>query len=273
MNKISISQLNPITDDEVAATVSRQTKNELAEYITMTSPESAPEAGRSPWRRRLLVGLPLAAAVTATAVVVLSSGGVGPQRAEAAALSFQHEGDYLVVKVKDPVADPARYRKEFADRGLDIDLQLQAANPNKAGAVLFLEDGDDPAGRIETVEGPCGTVVCGIAVKVPVNYKLHARIVFGRTAKPGEMYETGEGDKPGEGIGLPNIHGRQVSEVVAILKARNVKIEYRYEYRGTDKPYPNGIPADRVQPNWYVHNGVPGTEGQIILFVGPEPRG
>lgn len=276
MNDVSITQLNPLSDEEAAMMVSRQTKDDLAERITMTSPE----ASRSPWQRHLLVGLPVAAAVTATAVVALSSGGT--QRAEAAALSFQHEGGYLVVKVKDPVADPARYRKEFADRGLDIDLQLQAASPGKAGTVLFLEDGDDPAGRIKTVEGQCGTVVCGVAVKVPVNYKLHAKIVFGRTAKPGETYDTGDGDKPGEGIGLANIRNRKVSEVLAILKKRNVKIEYRYEPQGGGKQAPNGISgkpqsnvisADKVPPSWYVHDGLPGTEGQIILFVGPEPTG
>ncbi|GGO62662.1 hypothetical protein [Nonomuraea cavernae] len=268
MTKISIGRLNPVTDDEVAALVSRQSREELAEHITATTPEPTP---RSWWRRRLLVGLPLAAAMAA-AVVAVSSGWVGPQRAEAAALSFQREGGYLIVRVQDPVADPERYQEEFRQQGMDIDLELAPTSPDRAGSVLFMEDGDDPAGRIETIEGPCGELACGVAVKVPVGYRAHASIVFGRAARPGEMYETGQGDEPGAGIGLPGIDKYTVAEAVAILRARNVPIEYRYSFLGSDRPYPNGVPADKVDPGWYVHDGLVGSENQAILFVGPEPE-
>lgn len=288
MNDISIKSLNPITEEEAAAMVSPQTKEDLAAHITMAAPEAA-RAARSPWRRRLLVSLPVAVAATA-AVVVLSSGGggVGTQPAEASALSFQREGGYLVVKIEDPVADPARYRKEFAERGLNIDLRLQATAPGKAGKLLFLEDQYDPAGEIKTVEGKCGATTCTVAVKVPVNYTKYASIVFGRAAGPGEMFETGDGDEPGAGIGIPGIQGRRVSDVVAVLAKRKAKIEYRYVSPADDRrpppnsivrgrevrpkgPYPDGVvPADKVQPDWYVHDGLPGSTGQIILFVGPE---
>ncbi|GAA3671911.1 hypothetical protein GCM10022224_040100 [Nonomuraea antimicrobica] len=230
MTRISVGRLNPVTDDEAAALVSTRTRDELAEHVMATTPALAP---RPRWRRRLLVGLPLVAAATAVAVAAFSSGWVGPQRAEAAALSFQREDGYLVVRVQDPNADPERYREEFRQRGMDIRLKLAPTSPDRAGRVLFLEDrADDPAGRIEAVEGSCGEHACSVAVKVPVGYRSYAGIVFGRAAEQGEMYDTGAGDEPGAGIGLPGIDRYTVAEAVAILRAN-----------------------------------------QAILFVGPEPEG
>ncbi|MFI7643077.1 hypothetical protein [Nonomuraea sp. NPDC049400] len=213
MTKISISRLNPVTDNEIAVLVSTGARDELVEHITA----AAPEASRSWWRRRLIVGIPLMGAAMAAAVMAFSSGWTGPQRAEAAALSFQQEGGYIVVRVQDPNADPERYREEFQQRGMDIDLKLAPTSPDKAGTVLFMEDGDDPAGRIEAVEGSCGERACSAVVKVPVGYRSHASIVFGRAAEQGEMYDTGPGDEPGEGIGLPGIDKYTVAEAVAIL--------------------------------------------------------
>ncbi|MFF0771031.1 hypothetical protein ACFYUK_19250 [Nonomuraea wenchangensis] len=270
MTKISISRLNPVTDSEIAVLVSTGARDELAEHITAAPPEPAP---RSWWRRRLIVGVPLMGVATAAAVAAFSSGWVGSQRAEAAVLSFQREDGYLVVRVQDPNADPGRYREEFRQRGMNIDLKLAPTSPEQAGKVLFMEDRDDPAGRIKAVEGSCGEHACSVAVKVPVGYRSYASIVFGRAAEHGEMYDTGPGDEPGEGIGLPGIDKYTVPEAVAILRARNVLIEYRYQYRGSDRPYPNGIPADKVDPDWYIHEGLRGTENQAILFVGPEPEG
>ncbi|WP_049556245.1 hypothetical protein [Nonomuraea sp. SBT364] len=269
MTRITVGRLNPVTDDEIARLVSTQSRDELAEHITGTVPEPEPRSRR---RRRLIVGIPLVGAVTAAAVVAFSSGWAGPQPAEAAALSFQREGGYLVVRVQDPEADPERYREEFRQRGLNINLKLAPTSPDKAGQVLFMEDGDDPAGRIEAVEGSCGEHACSVAVKVPENYRSYASIVFGRAAEQGEMYATGPGDEPGEGIGLPGIDDYTVTEAVAILRARGVAVEYRYQYRGSDQPYPHGIPADKVDPDWYVHEGLVGSENQAILFVGPEPN-
>ncbi|WUI01030.1 hypothetical protein OHR68_04195 [Spirillospora sp. NBC_00431] len=61
--------------------------------------------------------------------------------------------------------------------------------------------------------------------------------------------------------------------MLPILKARKLKVEYRYEYRASDLPYPGGVPADKVRPAWYVHDGSPGGPGTVILFVGPERLG
>ncbi|WP_433224163.1 hypothetical protein [Microtetraspora malaysiensis] len=278
---MNVERLNPISEEEAAAMVSRQTRDDLAERIMTTSPDEAPAPVRhGRWGRRLLVGVPLAAAVAAAGVVVLSAAGpdqkvgsvsVGPHRADAAVLSFRKEDGYLVVTVKDPVADPARYRKEFAAHGLDIELDLRPVSPRNAGTVIFLED--QGASRIEVIQakGECGVEICSVGVKVPVDYKGYAHIVFGRAARPGETYDTSEGDRPGEGVGLPEVPGRTVAEAWDVLTQRKITgVEYRYEFRGSDRPYPNGLSRDQVKPEWYVHDAVAGSEGQVILFVGPE---
>lgn len=278
---MNIERLNPISEEEVTAMVSRQTRDDLAERIMMTTPDDPPRAPRH-GRRRLLVGIPLAVTAAAAAVVVTSVAGpgqrvgplpVGPDRAEAAALSFQREGGYLIVTVKDPIADPERYRREFAAHGLDIDLRLAPVSPRKAGTVIFMETPE--GGDLETILAPgrCGSEVCGVGVKVPVDYSGHASIVFGRAARLGEKYDVGEGDAPGEGVDLPGISGRTVAEAWAVLKERNITdVLYRYEFRGSDRPYPHGLRRDQVKPEWYVHDAVAGTGDRMILFVGPEKR-
>jgi hypothetical protein len=228
----------------------------------------------------------VAVAAVAVTVVGVSTHGTGrpavtavpaPPKAsnvpnvQAAALSFTRTGKYLTVKVKDPVADPARYEKEFAAHGLNVDLRLEPSSAREVGSVIFLED--DGGGRVKTITAPghCGSKTCPVGIKIPLTYKAFVRVVFGRTARPGEHYNTGPGDTPGEGVGLSNVKNRTVADVLAEAKRRHIGgIEYRYEYHGSDKPYPYGVPADKVRSDWYVHDAVAGEGGQVILFVGPE---
>ncbi|MFB9839181.1 hypothetical protein ACFFNX_44255, partial [Actinoallomurus acaciae] len=225
-----------------------------------------------------LVAAAVVAAATGAVVSTRDSGRPGvtvvpaPPNVRAAALSFTRTGGYLTVRVKDPVADPARYKKEFAAHGLNVDLRLEPASAKSAGTVLFLED--DGSGRVKMITAPghCGSDTCGVGIRIPLTYKAFVRVVFGRTARPGEHYDTGPGDTPGEGVGLSDVTGRTVADVLAEAKRKHIGgIEYRYEHNGTDQPYPNGIPADKVRSDWYVHDAAAGDSGQVILFVGPEP--
>ena len=239
-------------------------------------------------RRPLLVaaGGLAAAAVAVTAVVgsTRDSGrpegtvppapprtvGPAPRSVQAAALTFTRQGRYLTVKVKDPAADPARYKKEFAAHGLDVDLQLAPSSPREVGSPVFIED--DGGGGVKTVTAPghCGTKTCPVGIRIPLGYKGFVRVVFGRTALPGEHYNTGPGDTPGEGVGLSDVKNRTVADVLAEAKRKHIgDISYRYEDHGSDKPYPNGVPADKVQSDWYVHDAVAGTGNEVIIFVGP----
>jgi hypothetical protein len=189
-----------------------------------------------------------------------------------AALTFTRKGGYLIVRVKDPVADPARYKREFAAHGLDVDLQLAPSSRREAGSVTFLEDDGGSGVKMITAPGHCGTRSCDVGIKIPLRYKGFVRVVFGRTALPGEHYNIGPGDTPGEGVGLSDVKNRTVADVLAEANRKHIgNISYRYEDHGTDQPYPMGVPADKVQSNWYVHDAVAGAGSQVIIFVGPRP--
>ena len=274
-----VAALKPVALDEPPLHTDMDTR-----IAAIVGTPRAPRAARTrrPSRRPLaLIGA--GAVATAAAVVALAAGRGGhdgtptppePPRIQVAALSFTEKGGYLTVRVKDPVADPARYKKEFAAHGLDVELSLAPVSPKKAGTVVFLEDDGD--GRVKTITAPgrCGTVTCGVGVRIPLRYKAHVKVVFGQAARQGQHYDIGPGDTPGEGVGLSDVRGRRVADVLAEARRRHIGgIEYRYEHNGTDRPYPMGVPADKVRSDWYVHNALAGTHGSVVLFVGPEPTG
>ncbi|GLY77033.1 hypothetical protein [Actinoallomurus iriomotensis] len=257
----------------------------------VATPRSAP-AARGTARRPLWPAVAGGVAVAAVAVTVV---GVSTHRSgrpeatvvpappkaskvpnvQAAALSFTRTGRYLTVKVKDPVADPARYEEEFAAHGLNVDLQLAPTSPKKAGEVLFVED--DGGGRVKMITAPghCGSDTCGVGIKIPLTYKAFVRVIFGRMPGPGEHYNTGPGDTPGEGVGLSNVRGRTVADVLAEARRKHIgDIGYRWQptsaaEEGDKQPYPMGIPADKVKGDWRVYDAVAGVGGEVLLFVHP----
>jgi hypothetical protein len=188
-----IRRLATATDEKVAGMVSPQTRNDLADQIMRTGVEPGPARQR---RRVLFVGAPLAAAAVTAAVVaasVVSSGspGVkdhpGPVRAEPAALTFSTQGGYLVVKVKDPLADPARYNREFAAHGMNIDLKLVPASPTVVGTVVMSELPQSV--KFIPAKGKCfSDGACPVGVRIPLSFHGSGVLVFGRAARPGEPY-------------------------------------------------------------------------------------
>jgi len=292
-----------MTNDRVVAALKPAVLDDLPEgdvdariAAIVATPRSA-RTKRGTVRRPLLVatGGVVAAAVAVTAAVIVSARDPGrpgstvvptppnkvvptPRRVQAAALSFARHGGYLTVMVKDPVADPARYKKEFAAHGLNVDLKLEPTSRRETGSVIF-EGGDGSAGgpkvTMVTAPGHCGTRTCYVGIKIPLAYKGFLRVVFGRTALPGEHYNTGPGDIPGEGVGLSNVKNRTVADVLAEAKRKHIgNIEYRWQPTGPDEqgdrqPYPMGIPADKVKGDWRVYDAVAGTGDDVIIFVHP----
>ncbi|MEV5754070.1 hypothetical protein AB0L00_40180 [Actinoallomurus sp. NPDC052308] len=280
-----IGRLAPVTDEEAAHMVSPRTKSDLAERIMSTA---VPERRPARRRRALVIGLPLAAAGVAASVVAASvlSGSPSPQRQtpqavrsvspkiQLAALTFSTQGRYLIVKVKDPLADPARYRKEFAAHGMNIDLRLVPVSPSIVGTVVMSES-EGNAVKVISARGKCrtgGGGDCPVGLKIPIDYKAHSMEVFGRAARPGEHYDsTAPVDAPGEMMHGLSFRGRTVAEVLAMLKKRHVTVpQYRYlAANGDNRPYQNGVPPAKVKPGWFVHDADPWAQGQVLLFVGP----
>lgn len=176
--------------------------------------------------------------------------------------------------MKDPLADPARYRQEFAAHGMNIDLRLVPVSPSIVGTVVMSEPKGD-AIKMISAPGKCrtgGGGACPVGLKIPLDYKAHSMEVFGRAARPGEHYSSSApADAPGEVMHGLSYRGRTVAEVLAMLKKRHVTVpQWRYEdATGDNRPYQHGVPPAKVKPGWYVHDASPWALNQVMLFVGP----
>lgn len=262
---------------------------DLARQIMSTPPGEPAAAVKPPApvrrplsRRRLLLGLPVAAALAVALLVATSLGRpgqhvgpfrLGPPGASAAALSFTRHGGYLDVIVRNPVADPATYRAEFAAHHLRITLQLVPASPSVVGTLVYGGTSSGSGGITTiTARGRCwtggGGNVCPVGVRVPAGYRGTADFAFGRAARPGEQYETtGLVTAPGEAMHGLRYQGRTVAAVLAMLSPRHVSVP-RYRYLSgngvTCRPLPSRIPG-----TWRVYQADPWAAHQVVLFVGP----
>ena len=274
-----VTRISPVTDDEAARMVRPDTLADLAEQITASPPGAAPgrlaaASGRGRWAKkgRWLAGIPVAAALAVALLVVTSLGRpgqrvgpvtVGPPAAQA--LSFSRHGGALIVTVRNPLADPARYRAEFAQHHLRIALKLLPVSPSLVGTVVYLSGDVTPI----TAQGKChlasGGAACPVGVRVPANFHGQAEVVFGRAARPGEQYASAASAfAPGEVMHGMRVTGHTVAQVLATLRHRGISVPlFNYAHQG----YARNLRS--VPGTWFVYDAVPWAPRQVLLFVGP----
>ncbi len=273
-----VTRISPVSDAEAARMARPDTLADLAGQITATPP-AAPgrrTASRGHWRSigkgRWWIGIPVAAALAVALLVVTSLGRpgqrvgpvtVGPPAAQA--LSFSRHGGGFTVIVRNPLADPARYRAEFAQHHLRITLRLVPASPSLVGTVVYLSGDITPITAHGQCYTPGGGAACPVGVRVPANFHGQAEVVFGRAARPGERYEsTASAFAPGELLHGMRITGDRVAQVLAMLRHRGVRVPlFNYAHRG----YARNLRS--VPGTWFVYDAVPWAPGQVLLFVGP----
>jgi hypothetical protein len=232
---------------------------------------SAPPVPRRRWGLRLAVGgsivTGLAAAVVAATVWLPASSPGGPAPARAAALQITTGDKYLEIRILDPAADPQRYRDELAARGLDIDLSLAAAEPGEVGRVIFQEDDTRGIKLVETPGNCTANGNCGVGVQVPLSYRGHARIVFGRTPLPGESVE---GDAPvltpAQHAQLRALVGKRVSEVRRQLTANGQTASYRVGPKSLEAP------ASEVPGTWIVFDVAPLAGDVVVVWASQDGK-
>lgn len=273
-----VARISPLSDAEAGRLADPGTLADLGSQITSTP--AAPEPGRprihrAAVRRRLLIGVPVAAALAVAGLVVTSVAspgqkvgpvGVGPAKAEAAVLSVTRHGRYLDVIVANPLADARKYRAEFARLGLNISLRLVPASPSLVGTLVYFQGG--PAIRPITAVGKCRTGgsgnVCPVGVRVPLDFTGQADLVFGRAARPGEPYETTAAvTAPGEAMHGLTYDGKTVAQVLALLRRRHVTVP---SYRVASSPCHEAIRRS-VPLSWRVYSAVPWASGQVLLWA------
>ncbi len=278
-----LCQISPVTDEEAADLIRPGTLAALANEIMETHPAPASrhapghKVGRAGLRTRLLIGVPAAAALAIGGLVATSAGApgqrvgpitVGPPKAQAAALSFTRHGRYLDVIVKNPVADPKRYRAEFARYHLNISIQLVPASPSAAGSLVAETESAGTGSQLKAIAalGRCFSPggACPVGVRVPVDYRGTATLVFGRAARTGEQYEvSGAATAPGEAMHGLHYVGKTVAAVLSMLAARGVTVpQWRVANLRCYTESRRSVPG-----SWYVYDAVPWAPGQVLLWA------
>jgi hypothetical protein len=284
-----VTRISPISDAEAGWLVHPDTLTDLGDQIAATArPATAGHgharltrgcvAGRSPARRRLIIGLPAAGALAVAGLIAASLGSpgqkvgpvtVGPPRAQAAVMSVTRHGGYLDVIVTNPLTDARRYREVFAKLGLNITLTLVPASPSLVGTLVY--DSTPTTGpQITpiTAVGKCWTggagSVCPVGVKVPLDFKGSAVLTFARPARPGELYETtAPVTAPGEAMHGMTFVGRTAAAVIAMLAARHVTVgDYWFQNARCE-----GVNRESMPGSWYVTGANPWAPGEVSLQV------
>lgn len=279
-----IGALSAISDEDADRLISEDVRADFAcRIMAMPAGKRARQSAsraRSAIRRRWLIGTPIAVGLAAALLVAMLIGRpggrvgpipVGPPKAEA--LVFTRHGQYIDVRVRNPVADSKRYRAEFRAHGLDITLKLVPASPSLVGTVVYF-DGSS-AIKVLTAKGKCrtggGGDVCPVGLRVPVDYRGAANLVFGRAARPGERYETtASATAPGEVLHGLRFRGLKISAVLALLRGRHVTapVFHVTTAQGEGKL----VSPSKVPMNWYVYDADPWAPGQVMLWVGQSRR-
>jgi hypothetical protein len=199
----------------------------------------------------------LAAAAFAVFAVLPSSSPVGGP-SPANALSITEDAGYLVITIKDPAADPARYEAEIKRHGLNIKIALVPARPENVGKVVSSEDSED--GRLVPIEAPGRCTShgsCYVGVKVPLDFKSYGRIVFGRTALPGELPELCAWSS---NVETDALRGKTVAQARTIAAAKGKPL--LYSVGGCAK-----TPADQIPEGWKIYDAAYGTDNTIVIWV------
>jgi len=283
-----LSRISPVSDAEAARLVQPGTMADLASEITASSVPPAPARTRR--RRGWVIGVPLAAGLAAAVFIVFSVGSPGHQpglagktrptndrtvtghrghTTQAQVLSFVRRGGYIIVKVRNPLADPARYNAEFARHHLHIRLTMVPVSPSLVGTLVYMGNSQG-ASLITpiTAQGRCitggGGSACPVGVRVPVDFHGNAQLTFGRAARPGEQYEsTASAFAPGEALHGMSIKGETVAQVLVTLRARHVSVALYDVFRHNIAVHVHHVPG-----SYYVYDAVPWAQGQVMLFAG-----
>lgn len=214
-----------------------------------------------------------------TAAVVNRPGQDLPQ-----ALSVTDHGDRLIVRVVDQNADPKAYNQQFKKLGLDIKVKMVPVAPTAVGkyATFLYYAGSDGTklGLLKPGENCPATQNasdpgCQYGVEVGKTFKGKAEILFGRAARPGEMYTyiPKDASAPGEELAGLSYKNKRVAEVQKLIAARGVAIG---GYLNSKTEMVNGVnTAKDVDPapgDWYVHEVQPHSPGVVVLWIGSEPE-
>jgi hypothetical protein len=277
-----IRNLNPVTDEEVTASLRPDDRDDLRQDLLSRAWLTEQHAPTAPTR----VSQKVVRSIVRTVVPVLVAAGVMaavaigrpdqpipevPRIQVANALTFTPEGRFLVIRVVDLNADAERYNEELAARGLHIKLTLVPSSPSLVGSSTgtrieggeVIGDSSEPAGCLQAGTKPCVPVF-----RVPLDFRGTAELELGRAANPGEQYvAAGSPDANKEVLHGLRWRTKTVRDVRAMLIGRGARIaEFRVETS-------QGVEARATVPDdWYVNEAMPWKPGEVLLWASPPRR-
>ncbi len=230
-------------------------------------------------RRRWAVPAGVAATVVALLLAlpaILPSGAPGGARRAAAAVSFTQDGQYIVALIEDPQADSQELTAAFAQHGLDISLQLLPVSPSFVGKFVFESDSGTGGPAIETLyddAADCttpGGTSCPIGLRIPLGFQGHADLALGRAGQTGEEYASAnDGFASGEALHCSGLRGMTVHDALPVLDRLGVTVVWRSYDPAVDGDG-TGIDPSTISDQ-YVTDAVPKAEGQVFIWVTPDP--
>jgi hypothetical protein len=193
-----------VRDEELAGRESSPAARALLAAIQAESTALEPDSGgsrpveRRPGLtapRRLVAAAAVVAAVTTVVVVgpsIIEDGTGNASSYANSAIEIRRDGDFFVARIKDPLADHAKYVEAFRAVGKDVEIRLVPVSPRLVGMRIRSSGGTgsmssevvspDPA-RVDCGREPAR---CTLVIRVSADMKGTTRYTLGRAARPGE---------------------------------------------------------------------------------------
>jgi hypothetical protein len=198
-----LRQISRVLDAELAGRQSTPAAQSLLATLVAEPADPGAVARARRWRPRRRLALVAAAAIVATVAAVAGPAllrGPGATSYANSAIEIRRDGDFYVARIKDPLADHARYAEAFRAVGKDVDIELVPVSPRRVGMLLYSGSGGSGFGgsRVETEIVPTGSerfdcaldpARCTIVIKISVDSSGWIRFKVGRAAQPGEALQ------------------------------------------------------------------------------------
>jgi hypothetical protein len=227
-------------------------------------------------RRRIrVVAVAAAAALVVAAVVTVSQRGT-PSTPTKSVQSKHHNtlpdmslvdfstesnGD-IVAQITDPDAAASQLDAVFAAHDLDISVTVLPVSPSLVGTIVY-DDGSDFQ-PIHAGSCQAGGTQCTVGFVIPANFTGHADVAVGRSANPGEAYQSADSSfGADEALHCAGVFNQPVSVAAPIVAAKGLTAEWRVGISSTNL---STAPAGD-----YVVGGIPISSTTVMLMVQPTP--
>lgn len=171
------------------------------------------------WQPRRLALAAAALCAMTVAIVIgpsLLADGTGNATSYAnSAIEITREGEYFVARIKDPLADRAKYVEAFRAVGKDVHIELVPVSPRLVG--VRIQAGGSGPGQVRAsselvstgptpVDCALTPASCTLVIRISADTTGTVRYKVGRAAQPGESYQD-----PVVGPGGPPVPNSEVT--------------------------------------------------------------